>query len=402
VLVSRDFERTAPWVLLSFVGLFGLGWMMVPDVPLFLGWTTAFVSVWRICFARERLRDGFFLGCAVALLMLSKYSGILAAFSGVLCILFWAPRCRKMKAMLWLGFGLIAGMLPTLVWNSQHEWASILYQIRDRHSGASLSMIRWIKFWLIELIFASPVVIGYFFVLCKKNLRMETNSVSQVERFLWVWIWPPAAIFCLQPFFSEFKPHWAFVVWWPVTLGLAVASGSYRKALTWAHLVYGGTLTFFIAFTCHWPWMAQVVPQLTHSPFQMTWDVTNDFYGWSQLKTKMSSSIDPGDLTLPVVGSRYQTASQAAFSLAGLSRVTLIPRDLKEKDEWPDLNISLPQALDWPQLDRAVLFVADNRYSEAPQFKNSRCALLEHFDIFRNGLLSKWIEVWKCFPNNPS
>src|SRR3954471_10158673 len=33
--------------ILSFAGLFSLGWMMVPDTPLFLGWMVAFYFSWR-------------------------------------------------------------------------------------------------------------------------------------------------------------------------------------------------------------------------------------------------------------------------------------------------------------------------------------------------------------------
>ena len=310
----------------------------------------------------------------------------------------WAPRDRRGRAIGWFGAGLLLGLLPILIWNSQHEWASILYQIRDRHGGESLSVVRWLKFWLVEMVFAGPVVVGYFFVLVRNSFSPQVTSRTRAEKFLWVWIWPAAAVFCCQPLFAAFKPHWAFVVWWPVILGLALNQGSFRKRWIRLQIGYGNTLILLIALSCHLPWLGRVVPLVTHAPFQMTWDVTNDFYGWSHLKSQMSAALNPSDLTLPIVGSRYQTASQAAFSLAGFSQVTLLPRDLKERDEWPDLRVSKLQGPSWPKLERSVLFVADNRYSESPQFEDAQCAKLARFEQFRWGQLAKWIELWKCVP----
>ncbi len=387
-----------PGVLISFAGLFGLAWMMVPDVPLFLGWTIAFVSTWRLCFGSEKRRDLLLLGVSSALLVLSKYSGILAVLSSLFCIWIWAPREVRYKAIGWVVSGLLLGLIPILVWNAQHEWASILYQIRDRHGGESWSVYRWMKFWLIEMVLAGPVVVVFFFVLCRSAFSSPTTHVTRVNRFLLAWVAPAAAVFCVQPLFSAFKPHWALIVWWPVVLGLAVAHGQARSKWIHFQMAYGSAVILLVVFSSHWPWLGQILPKISGTSYQMTWDVTNDFYGWSQLREQMSSSLEPQDLALPVVGSRYQTASQAAFSLSGFSQVTLIPRDLKERDEWPDLKITQHQGPSWPKLKRAVLFVTDNRYSEGPQFEGANCALLRHFDQYRWGVQAKWIELWRCVP----
>ena len=53
-------------------------------------------------------------------------------------------------AALLLGSALAA--IPILIWNAGHEWASILYQIRDRHGDLNLSWVRYGRFWLVEIL----------------------------------------------------------------------------------------------------------------------------------------------------------------------------------------------------------------------------------------------------------
>ena len=102
---------------------------------------------------------------------------------------------------------------------------------------------------------------------------------------------------------------------------------------------------------------------------------------------------------MPVVGTWYQTASQAAFALPdGERRVTLLPRDLKAMDEWPDLGVSEGQGPDWPRLTREVMFVADNRYSADPGYPGARCTRCPTLESRRAGLAAKTIYVWRCAP----
>lgn len=364
-------------VLLSFAGLFALGWMMVPDIPLFVGWTLAFVATWNLCF-NPRPRDYAMLAFGAALAMLSKYSAILAAPSVAACLLAWGGN-RRWKGIAAAAIGALLAAVPIVLWNAEHGWASILYQIHDRHGQLDPSFKRYLRFWLIEGAAAGPVTIAFFFWI------LRSWRESKVYAYCAAWAFPGALVFCVQPlFFGDFKPHWAFIAWWPAALALAYAD-RFRRAIR-MQIAYGLTLGVVALVACHVPLLRPSDPKL---------DPTNDLYGWNELPSWLEARHAP---RLPIVGARYQTAAQAAFAIGDLSRVTLIPRDLKARDEWPELGVTDGFGPDWPRLTKPVLFVADNRYDAGPDFREARCSKLGRLEAERGGVLAKSIDVWECAP----
>jgi 4-amino-4-deoxy-L-arabinose transferase-like glycosyltransferase len=371
--------------LLSFAGFFSLSWMIVPDTSLFVGWTLAFVSAWAICFRREVSGLTYSaLGVGVALAILSKYSGVLAAFSAGLVLLLRAPKERRLTAAGTVMVAVVIASIPILLWNSSHEWASILYQLEERHEGAHLSIARYARFWGVELIAAGPAyVLGLYWLLSKR--------IERVFDYALFWALPGALVFCVQPLFSDFKPHWAFIVWWPVGLALAHQIARSSQAPLWSRLqtIYGLLLGTVVLVACQAPVLAKWVsdPKM---------DVTNDLYGWNGLPDALEQRGLGPIGKYPVIGSRYQTASQAAFALGTAAQVTLMPRDLKARDEWPMLAEVEDYRLQDRKLLGPVIFVADNRYSDGPPF--SRCTRFDRDVVKRGNAVAKWIDIWRCDP----
>lgn len=383
-------------LLLSFAGIFSLSWMMVPDLPLFLGWTLAFVSVWDLCFIKEEgVRPYLGLAGGLALALLSKYSAILAVSSAMVALVLWGPRERRLKGMVALFIGTCLGIFPTLFWNAHHEWSSLLWQIRDRHHGEggawTISWIRYLRYWAIELLAAGVVLVPFSFWVVVQSFRKESQSYY---RYASVWMIPAAAVFCLQPWVADFKPHWSFIVWWPAALILAIELKSPRwRAVQWIH---GWSLGILVLLSCHFPLLSFFTPGIRENP---RLDVSNDLYGWRDLPGFLDQHSERELIQkLPVVGSRYQTASQAAFALRGRSQVTLIPTDLKSREEWPDLHVSVGKEGQWPRLRSPVLFVGDNRYDAPPEFSEAFCQPLGRLDAHRWENLAKSILLWKCVP----
>ncbi len=386
------------WVALSFAGFFALSWMSVPDLPLFLGWTMAFYATWKLCFGSSRFAYPLLavgVGCAV----LAKFSGVLAAGSAGLALLLWAPRRVWIRGWGAIIVGLLLAAIPILIWNLEHEWYSVLYQAKGRHQGAGLSWVRFGRFWAVQLLAAGPALVLFTFWLFARAERPL--------RYVAVWILP-GLIFCVQPLFSDFKPHWAFVVWWPASLALGWAYANAHdlrvRRLARVQAVYGLSLSVLILLACHVPLQGWVSARLSGKEIDSRHDVTNDMYGWEKLPEFLESRLGTERArTLPVTGSRYQTASQAAFALGSKARVGLVPTEAPIHDEWPDLDALEPTSAvgpEWPKLRSPVIYVADNRYGLGPGFREASCTSLGRAETRRGGVPARWIEAWLCEPQS--
>jgi hypothetical protein len=82
-------------------------------------------------------------------------------------------------------------------------------------------------------------------------------------------------------------------------------------------------------------------------------------------------------------------------------RVTLMPRDLKARDEWPDPGVSESIGPVWPKLKQSVYYVTDNRYTQPPEYPNAKCGVRARSSVFRGGAVAKRIELWYCELNSP-
>ena len=395
---ERVFKKGAA-VFISFAGFFASAWMMVPDLPLFAGWVLVFITVWKICFSPAiKGTDYWMLGAGITLALLSKYSAVLVGVSAMGALFLWAPSERRIKSITVVILSTVIAFLPILVWNMEHNWASILYQIHDRHTGDGFSLLRYGRFWMAEMLLAGPPLVFFGFRLVTR-LR---GSDARVSRYISLWVVPPACIFLLQPLWSNFKLHWAFVVWFPLVLELGWywsvgrVSGWFAKT----QMIYGFLLIGIMLFSCHIPLVSWFNEKMTGRTPDPKWDVTNDMYGWADIQKLVRMQAGDEALNLPVVGSRYQTAAQAAFAWGDASRVTFLPRTEKELDEWPNLGVSLTQGPDWPTLTNSVLFVTDNRYNQKPAFPDSVCKPLGRLEVRRWIYFAKWIDVWKCDPKH--
>jgi 4-amino-4-deoxy-L-arabinose transferase-like glycosyltransferase len=378
--------------LLSFAGLFSLGWMLVPDTPLFLGWMIAFYASWYACApGKKGARFEPWIAAGVAIAMLGKYSGVHVAFSVAVASLLLAPKERKLRIVGWATLGGVLALVPIIAFNARHEWGSILYQVRDRHEDHAFSLVRYSRFWLVSLLAAGPMILAAFFGL----LRLKLDRAS---RFIQVFALPPALIYLIQPLWSDFKVHWAFVVWWPAAIlfSLGLARAKRVPILARVQLGYGLAFGLLVVLSCYLPIDTRVLAAVKGSPPDPRLDVTNDFYGWTGLSRFLTEhGIAAG---MPVVGGRYQTAAQAAFALGDAMNVSRVPRDLKARDEWAILPATDGYGPSWPRLRAPVLFVADIRYDAPPEFPGAKCSRLGRLETRRGEYLAKWVDVWRCEP----
>lgn len=368
--------KSALLIFVTFAGLYGASWMMVPDLPLLLGFMLLLVgssvgSIWMLA-----------MGAFIALL--SKFSGILAIGAAAVCV--WQgflPRIR-MRLIASIFVGSLFALIPILIWNASHDWGALRYQFQERHSDFHFSGIRWLRFFIIQLVIAGPAL----FIFSFKFPKLKTSTARSIR--IWVLF---HSVFLIQPAFSDFKPHWAIVFWVALALAFAFSfgCGDFQK-LGRLHLRYGIVLTSLVWSTLHYPVLPAVYQKFTGQKLDPRMDVGNDMQGWALLKYLQ--------LDLPLVGSRYQTAAQAAFAVGSTEKVSLLPRDLKKSDEWPDLGVTEGVGPQWPKLVKPVYYITDNRYTGEAEFKNARCVRAEKITRMRGQFLAKEIQIWKCEPKH--
>jgi 4-amino-4-deoxy-L-arabinose transferase-like glycosyltransferase len=377
-------------VFLCFGALFSVSWMMVPDLPLILGVLISFTACWRLCFAESPLkRDVLYLAFGLLLSLISKISAILF-FPGVLLLLIIEvyPKDRRLfkYAFVALVCAGVLGVLPTLWWNAQNDWVALSYQLSERHRG-EFSLVRGLRAWAIQLLVAAPALFGAFALMRRWREREA--------KFFLAWMVPTALLFLLQPLRGEFKPHWLLMAWiFPVLwLSLRSARESSLSLLARAHVGHG--LLVFVVFTSafHFPWITRFFVNSQGPERAALLDVSNDLRGWEDLREHLGNKLSVEDQALPWVGTRYQTASQAAFALADPTRVILLPQHRRDQKEWPDLRVG------WPKLTRPVIFVADLRYSAPPSFLAAKCDVLPPLETRAQDLFLKRISLWKCIPS---
>jgi hypothetical protein len=397
-------------VALSVAGLFGLAWMIVPDQPLFLGWLLLFLGVESLRIGRSTSKVPLLLGLGVMLTVLSKFSGVLAVGSAAL-VLFFSASIRWSRRLGWMAFlGVLSmlALLPVIHWNLSRGGGALAYQFKGRQTGG-FSWLRGARFWGIQLALCGPLVL-WTLGFAAQELARGVRSLMRREwpqlderAMLALWILPPLFVFGVQPFFAEYKAHWIFVAWLPGILAFARhASRRWRRAQLWVGL----PVLLLLWAVPRFPLISLIVEP---DPKK---DLSFDLRGWSELPARVArfpewgkSASEHGG-TVRLVGSRYQTASQAAWALGRVDWVSLLPVDLSQREEWGVdgtlIDLGRSSVGVWPALKRSVFYVRDERYDEPPRFPGVQCRVLERFTPEHFGFRGKWIELQFCEPESPS
>ena len=112
-------------LILTSAPLMGIGTiLMTVDPPLVLCWTLALVAGWRAVQPGSRVADWLWVGLAMGLGFLSKYTAALQILCWVFFFLLWAPaRAHLKRPGPYLALGIVSlCTLPVVIWNSQHAW----------------------------------------------------------------------------------------------------------------------------------------------------------------------------------------------------------------------------------------------------------------------------------------
>lgn len=207
------------------------GFVAVPDGPLLF---SAALFLWAFKRFSERRRGAWiWMGAAMALMAYSKYHGALV----VLFALAANPRILKRPGL--YGAGAVAAVLlvPHLVWQYRHDWASFAYHLAGRNSSFEWSYIRDYAMNLL-------VVFNPFFVPLYVKAWRAVKPRTAVERALKLLPAAFIAFFLLSSLRGYVQPQWVIVAVFGLLYTLFVYAR--RHPRTRRYLMVTGTVTLFL------------------------------------------------------------------------------------------------------------------------------------------------------------
>ena len=174
------------------------GFIAVPDGPLMF--TTALFLLTFKWFSENRRRAWLWMGIAMALMAYSKYHGALV----VLFALAANPRQLLRPALYSSGAVALLLLVPHLVWQYEHDWASFAYHLSGRNSVFRPG-------YVVEFLANMLVVFNPFFVPLYVQAWRKLKPQTPVGRALKLLPVAFIVFFMLSSLRGYVQPQWVIV-----------------------------------------------------------------------------------------------------------------------------------------------------------------------------------------------
>jgi dolichol-phosphate mannosyltransferase len=257
----------------------GLGFIVTPDAALIFFWTLTLFGVSKALHTGQTtfwLLAGFALGCA----MLSKYTAVMLAGSLFLFLLL-SDKYRHwlLRKEPWLGLLLsIAVFSPVIIWNAQHQWASLLFQSTRTAVVRNDPLHEASLFWLYQLLVLTPLLLAWNFYTLLPSIRRGFLNREDRWNFTMSFTLPLFTVFVLASFKNKGHVNWtapAYLAWSLAAAAVFLevyAASQYRRWLN-------GLLGIGIAFSL-------LVSMIVHA--SLAWGIPqvfalNNAGGWQAL-----------------------------------------------------------------------------------------------------------------------
>lgn len=265
------------------------GILAIPDIPL-LFFTASFFYIYKIYSEKPSWLFMILLGVNSALLILSKYHGILVIGFTLLSNL----RLLR-KASTWVAI-IIAMIifLPHVLWQYEHHFPTLTYQLFNRsETGFNIAH-------LLEYVFTQPLIYGPIigFILLFYAFRAKPeNTFEQALKFTFVGVF---ILFLILSFRGKVEAHWTDVTF--VSL-IYFGYKGILESVKWKRFIYVSLpISLFIIF------LVRIFLIWDFTP--ANWKIRTEFHGWDE----WAKQIDEVSGEKPVVFTNsYQHASKFGF-----------------------------------------------------------------------------------------
>lgn len=181
---------------------------MLPDTPLMVASLMVF---WTLLNLRDNptFRHWLWLGVWLGIAGLSKYTAVTLVLS-LFLVMMVEKRWFWLKDLgLWTAVVIaIAAISPVLIWNAQHDWISILYQLNHGTHNDEWDWLRVVQTQAAQFGVYSPLLYLAGLYMAFVGLIVETNT-----RLLALFALPILALFAMGSGYEMSLPHWTQLAW---------------------------------------------------------------------------------------------------------------------------------------------------------------------------------------------
>lgn len=267
--------------LASFAGLLAL-----PDLPL-LFMAVLYCALLKRYLEKADLISIGGMSLTIALLLYSKYHGILLIFFTILAL----PKLLTRKDFYLIAILSLLLFLPHILWQYQHDFSTLKYHFFERPKS-NFSIKRLLEYSLTQIGLAGVLVGPLVWWTVIKN-----RSSSDFERALkWICI-GTFFFFFISTFSKKFEANWTIFLTAPLII-LTATSTIWDKRWVKALLFISLGMVFFPRFL------------LSADPNEVKIKRLKEFHGWKKWAQEVEARCQA-----PVLANTYQIASKLSFYL---------------------------------------------------------------------------------------
>jgi len=331
-LGRRLFDDAAGWCagllalglpLLGTLGIFAL-----PDVPLTLAAALALDWFERAARAR-RFRDWMVLGLVLAMAWLVHYRAAMLLLPGFAFFVL-TPRGRALARTPgpWLALGIcLLGLVPTLWFNAQHDWAGMRFQFVERHpwSFHADALVQPLE----QALVCTPLFYGLLLWALWQALKRSGRGTPW-DLFAICAVVPIAAYFVLGCFADDtrFRLHWPLPAYLPLLALMPVLLRESRQrafvVAAFSLLALGGAVVVAYLAAAAVPGGAAILAGSKAFP--------EHFVGWSEAAAITREQLARAQAAHSVlVADNFMLAAELDFALDGERAVYALDQPINTK-----------------------------------------------------------------------
>ncbi len=285
-------NKSAKWFIIIILSIILIhshicGFLAIPDIPLIF-FTSLFFYLYKKFLEKETYKLAILLALTIALMLYSKYHGILILFFTILSN--WKI---ILKPKFWvIVFFSVLFYIPHIYWQIVNDLPSVKYHLQGRSDAYSI--MHTINFIYSQLIIAGPFIgfILLFFAFKSKpqNVFEKSLKYSLVGFYLF---------FFLSSFKGHTEAHWLASVYIPLIVLSYQEIINKPRVLKWCKIIFYPSIIIFIVLRIYLVY--DFLPKKNYK---------SEMHHWKNWASDIEK--EAGDLPVIFMNS-YQRASKYTF-----------------------------------------------------------------------------------------